>query len=87
MSAVPQVVRLLSLQFPASRAHAFARRLQGLHYFQQGRAPSADDIGRLLGCSGSSASPLKKLVRALRGAECRCMDHKQRGRQLAGHAH
>ncbi|CAE7197797.1 unnamed protein product [Symbiodinium sp. CCMP2592] len=53
-------------------------------YFQQGRVLSVDEIGRLLGCSGSPASALKKLVKALRAAECRCMDHKQQLRQVTG---
>ncbi|CAE7574830.1 unnamed protein product [Symbiodinium microadriaticum] len=53
-------------------------------YFQQNRAPSVDEIGRLVGCSGSTASALKKLVKALRAAECCCMDHKQQLRQVAG---
>ena len=56
-------------------------------YFQQNRAPSVDEIGRLVGCSGSTASALKKLVKALRAAECRCMDHKQQLRQVAGRIH
>ena len=44
----------------------------------------ADQAGRLLGLSGSTDSPLKKLWRALQGAEVRCMNHKQENWMLEG---